>query len=383
MDFFLSHYKPVFDSYENNYNITNLHMIILRQLREEPKLVPELENECQKLSLEVKQCRTLIAKENKLNEIRDKQKVISLIKSGDRVKNFLEETKLYIDQYQGLNKKINYVSFSEEEEQQDENLDLRLFLIDRYLSIAQKYYPLEIYRRNKVKSGVCKFCCQPLSNVINEEGIIVCDYCNTEHTNTSIIANFNLPTHVSSTDESKENFIRTLDRFEGLQTDRPPAELYEDLDRYFTSIGRPKGDYFKPLPVNEDRVTKGDTNHKMLWNALSKTGWSKYYEDANLIGHIYWGWVLPKIKNRELILQDYDKTQEGFYSIPVEKRGRQSSLGTQYRSYRHLQLREFPNYPIEMFKIAENSDSFITHDRLWAMMCEAANDPEIKFISDS
>ena len=65
--------------------------------------------------------------------------------------------------------------------------------------------------------------------------------------------------------------------------------------------------------------------------------------------------------------------------ISIEQRYRISSLGTQYRLWRHLQL---IGYPCEFgdFKIAENVDSIQTHHRLWKLMCDGANDPEIYYI---
>ena len=117
----------------------------------------------------------------------------------------------------------------------------------------------------------------------------------------------------------------------------------------------------------------------MLWTAISEIGHSAYYEDANLIGHLYWGWTLPNVMHhKETIISHYNKTQKVFYQIPPEERCRNSSLGTQYRLWRHLQLVGHECY-MDEFKIAGNSESIRNHNRLWKLMCEGCNDPTINY----
>ena len=180
-------------------------------------------------------------------------------------------------------------------------------------------------------------------------------------------------------DESIDNFLRAFIRYQGLQPDRPDDSLYDELDGYFARHDRPSGEEIKQLPLNS-RGRRGDTDHKMLWNALSQIGRSEYYEDANLIGHLYWGWTVQNVMHlKERIIEKYNKTQKVFYQIPPEERGRNSSLGTQYRLWRHLQLEGHECY-MEEFKIAENSESVRTHHRLWRLMCQGTNDPDIQYI---
>jgi hypothetical protein len=181
-------------------------------------------------------------------------------------------------------------------------------------------------------------------------------------------------------DESIDNFIRAFIRYQGLQPrDHITQELFDQLDQYFIQNGRPIGENIRKLPLNK-RGKRGDTNHKMLWTALSHINRSELYEDTNLIGHLYWGWTLNNIMHhKETIIAHYIKTQKVFYQIPQEERGRTSSLGTQFRLWRHLQLVGHECYQDE-FKIAENAESMRTHNRLWALMCEGSNDPSIYYI---
>ena len=141
----------------------------------------------------------------------------------------------------------------------------------------------------------------------------------------------------------------------------------------------PTAAQIKELPLN-NRGRRGDTDHKMLWKALEDIGRPEYYEDADLIGREYWAWEIRSIEEyREPIRLKYLKTQKVFYEIPIEERKRYSSLGTQLRLWRHLQLEGHECYKDE-FKIGENEDSFRNNTRLWRLMCEGANDPDIYYI---
>jgi hypothetical protein len=180
-------------------------------------------------------------------------------------------------------------------------------------------------------------------------------------------------------DDSIDNFLKAFTRYQGLQSDCPNEKLYEELDEYFRRQNLPLGHEIRQLPLNE-RGRRGNTNHLMLWTALSAIERSAYYEDSNLIGHIYWGWTLPDVNQyRERIITHYNKTQKVFYEIPPEQRGRSSSLGTQYRLWRHLQLVGH-DCRMDEFRIATNEDSLRTHDYLWRLMCEGADDPDIYYI---
>src|SRR5581483_7244727 len=96
------------------------------------------------------------------------------------------------------------------------------------------------------------------------------------------------------------------------------------------------------------RGRKANTNLVMMWKALHDINYSQLYEDAMLICHLYWGWILPDLSHiEEVILSDYDKTQKVYKSLD---KLRSSSLGTQFRLFKHIQLRT-NDCDIEDFKI--------------------------------
>jgi hypothetical protein len=233
-------------------------------------------------------------------------------------------------------------------------------------------------------SDICLGCNLSLTKFgINENGIQRCLNCQTEYT-VMILSKLSKDggcvSNGNTDDESIDNFIRAFIRYQGLQPqEHIPDELFEELDAYFHQNDRKLGEEIKLLPLNK-RGRRGDTDHKMLWNALSYIHRSEFYEDTNLIGHLYWGWTLHNLMHfKEKIISDYMKTQKVFYQIPPDERCRTSSLGTQFRLWRHLQLIGHECYP-EEFKIAENAESMRTHNKLWQLMCEGAGDPNIHYI---
>jgi hypothetical protein len=110
----------------------------------------------------------------------------------------------------------------------------------------------------------------------------------------------------------------------------------------------------------------------MMFKALSETNNSVFYEDVNLICHLYWGWLLPDISaDEDQIMNDYDMTQDVFKKIPKDRR---SSLNAQYRLWQHLRIRGY-KYPIDDFKIVKTPDILVEHDRIMKIMCEECKLP--------
>lgn len=376
-------------TYNEDYNILYIDEIIRKKLQQEKYgHLTYLKNQYSTLEKEIMQPQTYIMREKSLSMMDSIKQEIEQIETGARIKIYNEKVKDIIINYKKYSGQIKTVIFDVEEKEHYEEINsdvrYRLSYIDKFLDIASEYIQLDIIRINNRPTNICIGCGFSLSKIAtNEEGTQRCPECHTEH-NVIITAKLakdgaRINTNNSSEDESIDNFLRAFIRYQGLQTDIPPDSLYEELDEYFQRHGRPCGEEIRQLPIN-NRGRKGDTNHKMIWSALSQIGRAEYYEDANLIGHIYWGWMLPNVMHlRERIIDKYNKTQKGFYQIPAEERCRTSSLGTQYRLWRHLQLEGHECY-IDEFKIAENPESLRIHNKLWRLMCEAANDPEIYYI---
>jgi hypothetical protein len=173
--------------------------------------------------------------------------------------------------------------------------------------------------------------------------------------------------------EDRENFWKALQRFQGKQNNHIPERLFKELDDYFVSFGLLTGKQICSLELTK-KGTRGNTSRGMMFKALSETNNSVFYEDVNLICHLYWGWLLPDISSdEEQIMNDYDITQEVFKKIPKDRR---SSLNAQYRLWQHLRIRGY-KYPIDDFKIVKTPDILVEHDRIMKIMCDECELPFI------
>lgn len=378
-------------TYNEDYNILYVDEIIRKKLQQERfSHLQNLKARHRILESQSLQPQTYVMREKTLDAICNTQAEITQIETGERLRIYDSKVVDLLTEYRKYKGRVKTVVFDIAEDEKyielDDDLRHRIYLIDTYLDIASEYIQIDVIRVNTRPSDLCNGCGISLAKVAtSEEGTVRCPNpdCQTEH-NVIILAKLAKDgSRINSTnntdDESIDNFLRAFTRYQGLQPDRPDDSLYDELDAYFARHDRPSGEEIREMPLNS-RGRRGDTNHKMLWNALSQIGRSEYYEDANLIGHLYWGWTLPNVLHlKERIIDKYNKTQKVFYQIPAEERGRNSSLGTQYRLWRHLQLEGHDCY-MDEFKIAENPESLRTHNRLWRLMCEGAKDPDIQYI---
>lgn len=378
--------------FSENYNIIYIDDIIRKKLKQEKNIsISKLKNQYKILEEKNRQPQTHLFRDITIKQMKDIDIEINNIENDIKMNIYNNSVKDIIAEYRKYNGTIqkfyfdNICSDINDNSKKDKNYHKRISLIEKYLDIANNYITLDIVKVNECKENICNGCGISLSNeIISDEGTIRCKSCYTEHDIIITHKNYkdvdhNNVKYSNSTDDSIDNFIKTFMKYQGLQPNHLPETIYDDLDNYFANLGRPLGDEIKNLPLN-NRGRRGDTNHKMLWKALSELGYSEYYEDANLIGHIYWGWTLPKLMQyKEQIINHYNMTQKVFYCIPIEERCRNSSLGTNYRLWRHLQLVGYECY-IDEFKIANNYDSLRIHNKLWKLMCEGCDDPDIYYI---
>lgn len=388
--------EKITGTYNEDYNILYIDEVIRKKITQEKySYLAKLKSNYKALEIASSSPQTYGNRQKTLSQMENTLKEISQIENGEKLLNYDNRVKDIIAEYKKHKHKPKTIIFDMEEEQPYEELDdekiALIVLIEKYLEIASDYIYVDIIRINNRPTDICNGCGTSLAKVApTEAGTIRCpnEDCQTEHDTMIMVKHAKDGNRINSNsnteDESIENFLRALSRYCGGHVDVSHSniddELYTKLDTYFINRGRLPGSEIRKLPLN-NRGRRGDTDHKMLWTALYEIKRSELYEDANLIGHIYWGWKLPQVLHlRERIIEKYNKTQRVFCQIPISERSRTSSLGTQYRLWRHLQLEGHECY-MDEFKIAENPDSLRIHNKLWRMMCEGANDPDIYYIS--
>jgi hypothetical protein len=279
-----------------------------------------------------------------------------------------------IDVFQIIGFKKKIITFGSTKQNKKEDIIInkqRKFIIDKYIDIFNKYHDMNVIYPINTKT-LCQVCKYDLTKYMCEDnGGVVCPRCNTEKTaliHTCIISDVKFNNNKDGY-EDRENFWKALQRFQGKQNNHIPDRLYKELDEYFKSFGLPSGEDICKIELSK-KGTRGNTSRSMMFKALSETNNSVFYEDVNLICHLYWGWLLPDISaDEEQIMNDYDMTQEVFKKIPKDRR---SSLNAQYRLWQHLRIRGY-KYPIDDFKIVKTPDILVEHDRIMKIMCEECN----------
>lgn len=252
-------------------------------------------------------------------------------------------------------------------------------LVEVYITIASKYVWMSITKiRPKLNTIECFSCNATIEK--NDEsvvGLIVCQNCHADIPvtfNNSLIRDELM--HVQTKDDSIFNFESALRKYMGLQ-DPPPTSLITRLNEYMQSRNYPTKEEVWDLPLDEYNK-RGDTSCKMLIDALSTLREVGHYEDVHLIGSMLWNWALPNIRHlKETILYHFRATQKVFQSTGKDERGRNSSLGIQFRLYAHLWAVGL-KCRFEDFKIPTSSLSLGIHMANWRYMCKNCGVPELE-----
>lgn len=301
---------------------------------------------------------------------------ITYIKYMNDVENILQEyNKVASNKSKGV-----VVFYKIKDVEEPETIVKRLKIIQEYLNIAKNHIRLEIIQKIQIKI-LCPGCGIDLNNIFLDEdsGMCICPQCGYERETISYNSTYKDVQRINLGNKNNyddcENFRKALQRFQGKQSHRPPKKLYEQLDEYFKKMGKYSSKEIQSLPINEEGQKKG-TSREMMFEALSETNNSAYYDDINLILHIYWGWNLPNICHlEEKIMDDYISTQKVYNSI--QNKDRNASLNIQFRLFVHLKAADYPCNKND-FKIQTSRDSLIFHNEMWKVMCEAVG---LKFYS--
>jgi hypothetical protein len=363
-------------TYTNDLNINKIHEAILLRFEIFLKNVPKYKEQLERLILV---SLNELKPENEIKiinkEIKKLQTIVNDYENKASYNKYISSTSKLLEEYNKVasNTSKGVVFFKKQLEKEDEAIiNHRLYIIREYIDIAKQYIRLEISHKIPSKSS-CGSCGIDMSkNLIDEDlGLIICPKCGYERENISYNSTYKDIQRVNLSNRNNyddcENFRKALLRFQGRQNHRPPSKLYEQLDDYFIKIKKPTGKEILNTPSTEDGKKKG-TSREMMFEALSETNNSAYYDDINLILHIYWGWDLPDISSiEERIMEDYINTQHIYNSI-VQK-DRNASLNIQFRLYVHLKAVGYPCTKDD-FKIQTSRDSLIFHNEMWNIMCE-------------
>ena len=366
----------IFAVYKTDYDILQTDKIITKKITNEKtsklkKLKLKLVREMPRLETP----QTMIERKMTIKRIAAINREISDINSDKKMSEYLQKVSPYLEMYKKLGPGIKMVSFHDGKELKNKTIDeTRNIAISGFVREAKNFFNIDVIQE-VVYNNVCEGCGESLVGVlINDGGNQQCPHCNVEKYVGNIvpIKKDVIKTPISNSDyEDRNNFYKCVLRYVGKQVNKLPDNMGKRLDEYFLSNWGTTTDNIRKMPLNSDG-RRGDTDPSFLHKILAECDYSDYYEDTNLIGSIYLGWKLPDISHLiTVIMSDYDKTQRVYNQLEKE---RSSSLGTQFRLFKHLELRGV-NCRVGDFKITKGLGSHEFHERTWRAMCEGTRDP--------
>jgi len=357
--------------YKNDLDITMIHEAILSRFEYMKKTINKQREKIAMLRTHLYNV-TLNEHKETMLKIDNINKEIVSIESGTALHMYIVESEPLLNIYKSISKtKIVNIKINSANEENYEKIEQRCSIIEKYLDIARKWIIIDVKRIIDIKIG-CPSCGkEDNSSNDDSEGYSICECgyaTETLSTAPSYKDSMRINSGCRNNYEDKENFRKALNNYQCKQVNKPPSLLYEQIDKYAISIGNHKSSYFLALPLDKNGKKEGTSKYLML-TYLRETKNTAYYEDINLICHMYWGWSVPNISHLEdKIMQDYDRTQDVYNSIP--NKDRIASLNIQFRLYVHLKVYDVPCLK-EDFKMQVQRESLLFHQDCWNKMCAA------------
>ena len=370
-------------------DIEEVHSRVLQEIRARKQKIPELTARRAILEANLVTIRTVIDRKYQLKLIENVDDQIRELETDNTEERYLKLVTPLLIQYQREKRIPRVVSFDESEKPGTDctPLSTKSIVANKILSLAEEFVEIKIIKPRVYKES-CHDCNQELGDVDVTTGTRICSNCGYEYStitksgdsyNTDAAAIVTFATTSSSSEgyDDRENFEKAIDRFQGKQPDKLPADIEDRLDGYFLSVGLPIGRYIRENRKLNTSGRREGTSRKMLHEALRSLELRDHYPDINLIGKKYWGWRLTDLSiYKDRLMRDYDRSQAVYETIPKE---RKSSLNTDYRLMKHLQLLHVP-CSAEDFKMIKTRKILLEYERIWKIICNRCGWAVIKTI---
>lgn len=372
--------------YSITYNITTIDTLIKKVLARNPTVIAEIDDKLTNLRSKLAKCRTVVDIRQHRTEIANLEKEQHTLATERTLDAYVKESAELIERFVALpiTRKVVGMTDNSNIERMTPAEELKKSIVDEYLSVAKRYFPITINypiieRPSPSSSSLqCNSCYKIISSAkCSIRGNIICNHCKAE----------NRVSTTSTTRCGKEydvytNLLKSINRDCCIQLINFDGDiLVKQLDEYFSQRGMPTSKDYKLIPLNSNGRKDG-TDHTIITKAMGELGYKDHYKNYLYVCHLYFGWsrlddisrYIPKIEEHFRATQyvwDYLMT-------PAEKEGRTSSLPVEYRKLKHYQL--LFDCDKNMVDLTTTAKTINQYDRIWRIMCERANHPEIKYI---
>lgn len=292
-----------------------------------------------------------------------------------RLAEYASDADAYLQWYERM-RVPKTIRFGQTDAPDDPFAPHRVQLIKKYLALARKYINENVIY-DPPKQTACACGTEYTEMVSDLSGVLVCPTCGAERARigrkkTAATGTEEVPSRRRQDNEERENFVKALIRFQGMQKDRLPVDLLERLDAYFSANNYPTGE-----EVRAGKPYNVVLSKDVMYKAMAAVG-CPMYEHINLICHKVWGWPLPELHHiYDTVLQHFDAMQR------VAQAQGMPTINTQYRLFKHLEMAGFPCYAVD-FRIPKTREIIQADEERWKAMCDGVDEHErtlgIRFI---
>lgn len=366
--------------YHNDLNLLNLHDSIRYNFKSEMTHGYKLLEKANSILLEIPDNSYNI--NDNYSKIQ-KEKLISEGRhycSGMRWNTYILKAKPILDSYiKVMSDNMKGIISTEKNVEDKSTVKKRIEIIESYISLLSDFYEVSVYR-TLYKDSKCPVCgrIQKISQDIDTKN---CYVCKCGYSENIVCRDISCP-DVNHVSYEKENNLITdnVKRYCGKRNDiNIDSNIYVQIDNFLKKIGSKTGEYYRNLPkekiVNKEQINnKNGTSVEQLLNILKETNNSQYYDHVNIIGSIYFGWILPDLHDHEPYIIEMGAEAKNIYSSYKTKRI--SSLNGNVMLYFIIKYLEIP-YDRNDFKLMNTKESFDEYKDIWDRISKNDN---IKFI---
>lgn len=376
--------QSIVGTYVDDYNIIEVHKVLIKRfhlLRN--KQIRQLNQKKIIEKSKIERVQSIIERKTSLSNIEKIDLELQSLSNLVEYNEYMNKVKDLIESYYRLCSTPKVVSFgtsSIKDTLTDEELSKiqqRIQIINKYLRITQRYMRIDVIQEIiNSPQDICTGCGNVLPELVVDytQNIQSCPICSIERVIITQTAFYKDTSRINTSSrnnyDDRDNFWKAVLRFKGSRPNNLQQKtldnMFSNLNSYFKGYNLPTSEQIKNKPLDH-RGRREGTDKEMMYKALSNIGYAAYYENINLICHLYWGWELPDISQIEdIIMEDYDKSQRVFEKV---KKDRKSSLNGQYRLFKILERHNF-KCRSDDFKIVKTDEILGYHEEMWEMICK-------------